>query len=103
MDLTGAQVGWFEVWGPIGEGGMSRVWLARHRQLSVPVIIKTLRDPATDATFIVTASGTSGTEAFARLRNEARLMARIPNPRVVRAVDVGTHEGCAYLAQEYVD
>jgi serine/threonine-protein kinase len=30
-------------------------------------------------------------------------MARIPSARVVRPVDVGVHEGCAYLAQEYVD
>lgn len=90
MDLAGQHLGVFEVWGPIGEGGMSRVWLARHRELSIPVIIKTLRDDCVDG-------------SFARLRNEARLMARIPNPRVVRAVDLGMHEGCAYLAQEYVD
>ncbi len=90
MDLTGEHFGVFEVWGPIGEGGMSRVWLARHRELSIPVIIKTLRDEGGEA-------------SFARLRNEARLMARIPNPRVVRAVDLGVHQGCPYLAQEYVD
>ena len=90
MDLTGEHFGVFEVWGPIGEGGMSRVWLARHRELSIPVIIKTLRDEG-------------GEGSFARLRNEARLMARIPSPRVVRAVDLGVHEGCPYLAQEYVD
>ena len=66
-DLTGATFGVFEVWGSIGEGGMSRVWLARHRALSVPVILKTLRsedDP----------------EAATRLLNEARLMARLVTP-----------------------
>jgi serine/threonine-protein kinase len=91
VDLTGQALGDYEVWGPIGEGGMSRVWLARHRELAVPVIVKTLRD----------ADGTDA--SFARLRNEAQLMARIPSPRVVRAVDFGVHERCAYLAQEYVD
>lgn len=91
MDLTGAHCGIFEVWGPIGQGGMSRVWLARHKELSTPVVLKTLLD------------GGAGAEAFARLRNEARLMARIPSPRVVRAVDLGVHEGNPYLAQEYVD
>ncbi len=91
MDFTSAQCGIFEVWGPIGQGGMSRVWLARHKELSTPVILKTLLD------------GGDSAEAFARLRNEARLMARIPSPRVVRAVDVGIHEGNPYLAQEYVD
>jgi len=96
MDLTGAECGIFEVWGPFSEGGMSRVWLARHRELSAPVILKTLLDSADpDA-------------SFTRLRDEARLMARIPNPRVVRPVDVGwTQAGGSapvpYLAQEYVD
>jgi serine/threonine-protein kinase len=91
MDLTGAEVGPFDVWGPIGEGGMSRVFLARHRRLSMPVVIKTLRDTGIPD------------EAEDRLSTEAQLMARIPSPRVVRPVDVGVHEGCAYFAQEYVD
>src|SRR5262249_26460561 len=42
-------------------------------------------------------------DAYARLRNEARLTARIPSPRVVRALDVGVFEGTAYLVEEYVD
>ncbi len=89
MDLTAAHCGAYEVWGPISEGGMSRVFLARHRELSTPVVIKTLLE--------------GGDEAFARLRNEARLMARIPNAQVVRAVDVGTYGPTPYLVQEYVD
>ncbi|HVY47871.1 MAG TPA: serine/threonine-protein kinase, partial [Minicystis sp.] len=89
MDLTGAEIGVFEVWGRIGEGGMSRVWLARHRELSKPVVIKTLVEGEPDA--------------LARLRNEARLTARIPSHRIAHAVDVGEHEGVPYLVQEYVD
>lgn len=104
MDLTGATCGRYEVWGPIGEGGMSRVWLARHKHLAVPVILKTLRDFSEGA---AVADGSEGAEAkggpFVRLRNEARMMARIPSARVVRAVDVGVHEGCPYLVQEYID
>jgi serine/threonine protein kinase len=103
MDLTGATCGRYEVWGPIGEGGMSRVWLARHKHLAVPVILKTLRDFATQGgTGTSDDAGAPGTP-FARLRNEARMMARIPSARVVRAVDVGMHEGCPYLVQEYID
>jgi O-acetyl-ADP-ribose deacetylase (regulator of RNase III) len=105
MDLTGTTCGRYEVWGPIGEGGMSRVWLARHKHLAVPVILKTLRDFGQDAP-----QKSGGSEAaavtgspFLRLLNEARMMARIPSARVVRAVDVGVHEGCPYLVQEYID
>jgi serine/threonine-protein kinase len=89
MDLTAAQCGAYEVWGRIGEGGMSRVWLAKHRELGTPVVLKTLLDGPEDA--------------FARLRHEARLTARIPSPRVVRAVDVGVHEGTPFLVEDYVD
>ncbi|MFT3774473.1 MAG: serine/threonine-protein kinase [Minicystis sp.] len=88
-DLTAMHCGPYEIWGPISEGGMSRVWLARHRELATPAIIKTLLDAPHDA--------------YDRLRNEARLTARIPSPRVVRAVDVGVHEGTPYLVEEYVD
>src|ERR1700744_5728764 len=88
MDLTAMMCGAYEVWGPISEGGMSRVFLARHGELATPAIIKTLLD---------------GGDAYARLRNEARLSARIPSPRVVRAIDVGIHEGTPYLVEEYVD
>jgi serine/threonine-protein kinase len=89
-DLRGARVGLYEVWGQLGEGGMSRVWLARHAELAVPVVLKTLRDP-------------TPADAAERILNEARLMARIPSHRVVRAVDAGAYEGTPYLAQEYID
>src|SRR5919198_851725 len=89
IDLTGRHCGPYEVWGPINEGGMSRVWLARHCELATPVILKTLLDAPDDA--------------YARLRNEARLTARVPSHRVVRAVDVGVHDGTPYLIEEYVD
>ena len=89
IDLTAMSCGAYEVWGPISEGGMSRVFLARHRELVTPAIIKTLLDAPEDA--------------YERLRNEARLTARIPSSRVVRAIDVGIHEGTPYLVEEYVD
>jgi serine/threonine protein kinase len=49
MFSRGAQIHGYEVWGKLGEGGMSEVWLAKHSVLCVPVIIKTLRKPISDA------------------------------------------------------
>jgi serine/threonine-protein kinase len=91
----------YEVWGRLGEGGMSEVYLAKHAILGVPVIIKTLKPALTNGT-------TARNVEVDRVINEARLMARIVNPRVVRAVDAGVYdpgEGVktAYLVQEYVD
>jgi len=86
----------YEVWGRVGEGGMSEVWLGKHVALCVPVIFKTIRQNVLDAV---------GTEkAGSRLLAEARLMARVTNPRVVRAVDAGlTPARVPFIVQEYVD
>ena len=92
MTFRGARIRDYEVWGRLGEGGMSQVWLAKHSVLSVPVVMKTLR-----ATIEEDAQG------FDRILNEARLMARIASPRVVRAIDAGVHGGVGYVVQEYVD
>ena len=75
---------------------MSEVYLAKHTILGVPVIIKTLKASVQDGT-------TARNVEVNRVIEEARLMARIVNPRVVRAVDAGVHETTAYLVQEYVD
>ncbi len=89
----GAAVGPYEVWGRIGGGGMSDVWLAKHSQLAMPVILKTLK------------AGVGGavSERYERLMREARLMARVQNHRVVRPLDVGLLGDMPFLVQEYVD
>jgi serine/threonine protein kinase len=94
MDSIGSRIHEYEVWGRLGGGGMSEVWLAKHGLLSVPVIIKTLRTGVKDA------SNDAGAQ---RMLQEARHMARITSPRVVRAIDAGIFEGMPYLVQEYVD
>jgi O-acetyl-ADP-ribose deacetylase (regulator of RNase III) len=93
----GARVRDYEVWGRLGEGGMSDVWLAKHRVLCVPVVMKTLRWEAL---------GIDVASCARRVFDEARLIARVTSPRVVRAVDAGVHddaEKTPYLVEEYVD
>lgn len=84
----------YEVWGRIGGGGMSDVYLARHVDLSAPVVVKTLK----------TTIDSEVQERVSRLRNEAIITARIRSPRIVRPLDVGvTDDGTPYLVQDYVD
>ena len=94
MLSRGSRIHDYEVWGKLGEGGMSEVWLAKHTVLSIPVVIKTLNK------IIAEAAGESGAK---RMFNEARLMARVTSPHVVRAIDAGILDGTPYLVQEYVD
>jgi serine/threonine-protein kinase len=84
----------YEVWGRIGGGGMSDVYLARHVDLSAPVIVKTLK----------LSVDSDARERIQRLRTEAIITARIRSPRIVRPLDVGvTEDGTPYLVQDYVD
>src|SRR5258708_25889493 len=83
----------YEVWGLLGEGGMGEVRLAKHRALMIPVIIKTPRG-----------ANAHSEDAQQRVLNEARVMAKIPDPRVVRAIDAGVgDDGRPFLVEEYVD
>ncbi len=92
----------YDVWGLLGEGGMSEVWLAKHAVLAAPVVVKTLRRGLSTV-------DTQG--ATARILQEARLMARVSSPRIVRALDAGQLEASEasngartpFLVQEYVD
>ncbi len=96
QDPFGGKLRGYEIWGRIGEGGMSEVWLAKHRGLCVPVIIKSIRHAVLESI--------GADRAGERLLMEARLMARVTNPRVVRAIDAGVSDaGVPFLVQEYVD
>lgn len=97
MPKSNATIDRYEVWGRIGAGGMSEVWLARHVALGMPVVMKTLKTER--------GPGSSGSrrDPRARMLDEARLMARVTSPHVVRAIDTGEHEGVPFVVQEYVD
>lgn len=83
----------YEVWGRISRGGMSEVYLARHQQLAIPVVVKTMRPELADD------------EALSGLMfRSARLMARVADPHTVRILDVGeVDRGVPFIVEEYVD
>lgn len=72
----------------LGEGAMGIVYQAWDPELRRPVAIKLLRAPAGD--------GSKKTLA------EARALARLNHPNVVRVYDVGEQEGQLYISMEYV-
>jgi eukaryotic-like serine/threonine-protein kinase len=69
---------------------MGRVFLARHLGLEQPVAIKVMRDKR------------SGTLA-ARFSREARWVAKVRSPHVVRILDVDEVDGAAFLVMEYLE
>jgi len=78
----------------LGEGSFSRVWLADHLRFQIPVALKTLRFPAkADARAL----------ALTLLENEARVLARLQHPNIVRVYSMFQAEDEHYLVLQYVD
>jgi serine/threonine-protein kinase len=75
----------------IGEGGMSRVYLARHSHLDRPAAVKVLKPHlATD-------------EALTRFQREAQLCSQLSHPNTIEIYDYGhTRDGRWYYAMEYL-
>jgi DNA-binding NarL/FixJ family response regulator/tRNA A-37 threonylcarbamoyl transferase component Bud32 len=76
----------------IGEGGMSRVYLASRAGDDEPLVVKILRSEVTD-----------DQKALARFIEEYNLIERIQSRHVARIHGHGVSEGCAYLVMEFFD
>ena len=92
-DLVGSVIAdRYQVSKLLGEGGMGRVYLARHVRLPQQAAIKVLH-PAM----------VQDPDAVARFNREAANAARIEHDRVARVFDFGeTGDGMVYLAMEFV-
>jgi eukaryotic-like serine/threonine-protein kinase len=84
--------GKYAILAPLGAGGMGQVFLAEHTMLRRRSAIKILparlmADPA----------------AVGRFNREARAVASLDHPNIVRAYDVDTADDLHFLVMEYVD
>src|SRR5687768_11279431 len=87
----GATIGRYAVLRLLGAGGMGVVVEARDPELGRNVALKVLHDAMASA------------RACARLRDEARALARLNHPNVVAIHDVGEDGGRLYIAMELID
>jgi tetratricopeptide (TPR) repeat protein len=90
---SGTKVGRFLVLARVGAGGMGEVYSAYDPELDRRVALKLLRRDVAG----------SGEVAEARLRREARTMARIVDRNLVTVHDVGVHDRQVFIAMEFVD
>jgi len=85
-------VGPYVIHGPIGQGGMGVVYLARHTSLGRDVALKVL------------ASGPSRDQlTLNRFLREARASAALDHPNIVRLYDIGQSGDIHYLVMEFVE
>ncbi|MGF1467326.1 MAG: serine/threonine-protein kinase [Sandaracinaceae bacterium] len=85
------RIGRYEIRSRLGSGGMGLVMAAYDPHLDREVAIKLLRSDGEDTE-----------EGHARLRREARVIARLRHPNVVTVHDAGVHEGRLYVVMELV-
>src|SRR5581483_3450869 len=77
----------------LGQGGMARVYLARHQIIGRNVAIKILMPHLVDDALVVR-----------RFVNEARAAGMIGHPNIVESVDIGTtDDGLPFLVLEYLE
>ncbi|OWK38333.1 serine/threonine-protein kinase [Fimbriiglobus ruber] len=88
---SGESIGPYEILDVLGRGGMGIVYRARHRDINRVVALKTIPGVAPGRA-----------ELFARFRNEARAVAQLEHPNVVRIHTFGEHQGVPYYSMEWL-
>jgi len=85
-------LGNYKLLGHIGTGGMSSVYLAEHTRMGDKRAIKVLpKSRVKDATYL------------ARFQLEAKAIASLHHPNIVRAYDIDNDGDVHYMVMEYVD
>ncbi len=92
---TGQTIGRYVVESLLGEGGMGEVYRAHDSRLERHVALKVLRNQTEEA-------GDEWNHAVMRMQREAKSVAALSHPNIVAVFDVGEHEGCPYIAMEFV-
>ena len=92
FSLTGKTLGKYRLVEKLGQGGMAQVYKAYQADLDRYVAIKVLHPHLT-----------SDENFAARFRREARAIAALQHPHIVRVYDFDTAEGLAFLVMEYLE
>jgi predicted Ser/Thr protein kinase/negative regulator of sigma E activity len=91
-DLTGRQLGKYQVVAPLGEGGMAAVYKAYQPGMDRYVALKILpRHFASDPEFV------------GRFEQEAKVIARLQHLHILPVHDFGEDDGYTYIVMPYVE
>ena len=93
--MPGATIGRYTILAKVGAGGMGVVYRALDPSLDREIALKLVR-PAR-------MRGKGGEQHRARLLQEARALAKLQHPNVIRVYDVGEHEGGVFFAMEFAE
>ena len=88
----GLVLGKYVIQDKIGEGGMGEVFIAEHRRMKRPVVVKILPQRAVDSDY-----------ALRRFQREVEAAAQLHHPNIVTAYDADEEDGIHFLVMEFVD
>ncbi len=94
QNLTGQSIGRYHIIEQLGEGGMATVYKAYDTQLEREVAIKVIRIDAFPPAVLE--------RMLKRFEREAKAMAKMSHPGIVKVYDYGEFEGTPYLVMEYL-
>lgn len=94
QDLTGRDIGRYHIVERLGEGGMATVYKAFDNRLERYVAIKIIRTDMFAPNVLE--------EVLKRFEREAKSLARLAHPHIVKVHDYGDFEGMPYLIMEYL-
>jgi len=92
-DLTGQNLGRYHIIEPLGQGGMASVYKAYDTSLERNVAIKIIRADMEE--------GNEG-EFLKRFQREARALAQLDHPYILKVLDYGEQDGVPYLVMPFV-
>src|SRR3989442_9701085 len=87
-DRVGQQLGNYRLHHLIGRGNFAEVYLGEHLHLNTQAAIKVLHTRLTR-------------EESEKLRTEARTMARLTHPHIIRVLELGVEDSIPFLIKEY--
>ncbi len=93
-DLIGKSLSRYHILEQLGEGGMAIVYKAFDTRLEREVAVKVIR--------MERLAPEIAEKTFKRFDREAKALAKLNHPNIMRIIDYGEHEGYPYLVMEYL-
>jgi serine/threonine protein kinase len=94
INLIGKTIDRYHILERLGEGGMATVYKAYDTRLERDVAIKIIRTDLFGASVLE--------RMLKRFEREAKSLARLSHPNIIKVIDYGEYEGSPYLVMEYM-